>query len=112
MFGDELIEEALSRDLYSLVVYKARELVAMARVIGDGAIYYYIQDLIVHPDFRNQGVATSVMNKIDAYISKNAAHNSFIGLMAAEGTEGFYTNFGFGKRPGNAPGMFKYIIND
>ena len=112
MFGDELIEEALSRDLYSLVVYKAWELVAMARVIGDGAIYYYIQDLIVHPDFRNQGVATSVMNKIEAFLSKNAAHNSFIGLMAAEGTESFYINFGFRKRPGSAPGMFKYYIND
>ena len=112
MFHDSLIEQALSRDLYSIVIYKSQELVAMARVIGDGALYYYIQDLIVHPGFRNQGLAQSIMNKIDAYISKNAAHNSFIGLMAAEGTESFYNKFRFGKRAARAPGMFKYYTKD
>ena len=81
----------------------------MGRVIGDGAIYFYIQDVIVLPEFQKFGLGKLIMNQIEAYLNKNAPHNAFIGLMAADGVQKFYEKFGYRQRPGGRPGMYKMI---
>lgn len=77
----------------------------MGRVIGDG-LYYYIQDLIVHPAHQSKGIGRKTMGMLMQYINSTAPKGSFIGLMAAKGLEKFYLEFGFQKRPDDAPGMF------
>ena len=81
----------------------------MGRVIGDGSIYFYIQDLIVLPEYQEMGVGRLIMEQIEKYLQNNAPKGAFIGLMAAENTTGFYENFGYMVRPEQKPGMFKYI---
>ena len=38
------------------------KLVGFVQAISDGMRHVYILKLIVHPDFRHQGIATSIMN--------------------------------------------------
>jgi ribosomal protein S18 acetylase RimI-like enzyme len=71
----------------------------MGRVIGDGGMVYYIQDLIVLPEFQGQEIGSKMMDKIMAYISAHASHNTIIGLMSAVGKERFYERYGFTTRP-------------
>ena len=59
------------------------------------AFAYYIQDVIVKPDYQRQGVGTQLMNKVMEYIHTHANNNSVIGLMAAKDKEPFYTRYGF-----------------
>lgn len=61
--------------------------------------------LIVHPDFQNRGLGTSLMNALMVFIKANARSGVFIGLMAAQGLETFYERFGFKAREEDAPGM-------
>lgn len=100
-------EKALEKDLYSLCVYDGDTIIGMGRIVGDGAIYFYIQDVVVIPEYQGKGVGKMIMDNIETYLHNNANHNSFVGLMAAEGVTKFYHQFGYTKRPENGPGMYK-----
>jgi GNAT superfamily N-acetyltransferase len=80
----------------------------MGRVIGDGALAYYIQDIIVLPAFQKQGVGRLIMDDIIRHLKKNCTPNSIVGLMAAKGVTAFYEKYGFIARPDekHGPGMF------
>ncbi len=69
-------------------------------------MYFYIQDIIVIPEYQGKGFGKIIMNEVMQYLDDNANHNSFIGLMAAEGAEKFYSKFGFKIRPVSSPGMY------
>jgi len=68
-------------------------------------LYFYIQDLIVHPEFQSKGVGKAMMKELMAYLKTNAKPGAFIGLMAAKGLEKFYRIFEFKVRDFDAPGM-------
>lgn len=95
----EVIEKALPNTLYCVCAYWDMALVGMARVIGDGGMVYYIQDVIVIPGHQRQGIGTQMMDAIMAYIRRHASHNTIIGLMSAVGKEAFYQKYGFTTRP-------------
>ena len=105
--SDSMIDAALKRSLYSVLVLTDGSPVAMGRIVGDGGLYYYLQDIIVHRDFRGQGWARVIIQKLEAYLEEHAGKHAFIGLMAAEGVEGLYEIFGYSRRKQTAPGMFK-----
>lgn len=90
-----VIERALPRSLYSVCAYAGAVLTGMARIIGDGGLVYYVQDVIVRPEFQGQGIGSALMDRVMAYIRTHASHNSIIGLMAARGKERFYERYGF-----------------
>jgi ribosomal protein S18 acetylase RimI-like enzyme len=107
--SDAVVEKALKNSLYGVCVAVNNTVIGSGRVIGDGAAYFYIQDVIVLPEFRKMGAANLIMSHIEDYLEKVAAENAFIGLMAAIGTYGFYQKYGYQPRSENAPGMFKKI---
>lgn len=101
------IERGLKNSIFSVCATFEQEVIGCGRVIGDGAMYFYIQDIIVSPAFQKRGIGKFIMNEIIKYLNKTADHNAFIGLMSADGVIGFYEKYGFEERPGNRPGMFK-----
>ena len=106
--SSDQVKQALANDLYSVCVKIENQTVGMARIIGDGAIYFYIQDLIVLPEYQKQGIGRLIMECIEQYFKNKSPVGSFIGLMAAEGTVDFYQRFGYEVRSDLSPGMFKY----
>jgi ribosomal protein S18 acetylase RimI-like enzyme len=100
----DVIEQYLPNSLYFVCAVKDGEIIGMARIIGDGGIAFYIQDVIVKPDYQRQGIGTQLMDKIMGYIRIHANNNSVIGLMAARGKEQFYTRYGFAVRPDDKTG--------
>ncbi|UOY07995.1 GNAT family N-acetyltransferase [Muricauda sp. SCSIO 64092] len=107
--ADWAVGIALENDLYGVAVFDGPNMVGMGRVIGDGAIYFYVQDIIVHPKYRGQGLGRLIMEHIENYLKRAAVNNSFVGLMAARDSKGFYEKFGFKERGIHSPGMFKII---
>ena len=95
MLDDSIVEKALKNDLFSLCIYDKEKLVGMGRVIGDGFIYFYIQDIIVIPEYQKKGVGKLIMENIEEYLSEATNNNSFIGLMAAVDVKDFYTKFDY-----------------
>ncbi|MEM9647182.1 MAG: GNAT family N-acetyltransferase [Bacteroidota bacterium] len=103
---DDKVSSALERDLFSVCFHVDAEAVGMGRVVGDGAIYFYIQDVIVHPKCQGIGIGKLIMEKIMAFLQHSISGYAFIGLMAAEGVGGFYHQFGFRERSLDALGMY------
>lgn len=55
--GKEQAQKALENSLYIVGAYDNDNLVGMGRIVGDGAVICYVQDLIVVPEsqrFRNR----------------------------------------------------------
>ena len=98
-YDQELITRALPQSLYSVCADVNGRFVGMARIVGDGGLVFYIQDVAVHPDFQRQGIGKRMMDKIMEYIRAHASHNTIVALMSAYGKERFYEQYGFVRRP-------------
>ncbi len=98
---------ALEQSLYTVSVREVNQFIGFGRVVGDGNLYFYIQDVLVQPEYQRQGVGTGIMLKIMDYLDREAPlhSGSFVGLMIAPGLENFYGRFGFKRYPDDCPGM-------
>ncbi|MBI9067762.1 MAG: GNAT family N-acetyltransferase [Salinivirgaceae bacterium] len=112
MHSADVVEKALAKDLFTICISYQNQLIGVGRIIGDGAMYFYIQDIIVRPEFKGKGIGKIIMNAIEKYLNTHTYKNSFIGLMAADGVKEFYKKFGYSERDENKPGMFKVITTD
>jgi predicted GNAT family N-acyltransferase len=92
-------KKALHNSIFSVCVLSAGEVVGTARVVGDGSMCFYIQDVIVKPEHQGRGVGLKIMRSVMRFIKKKAFRGAIIGLMSAKGKEQFYEKFGFWKRP-------------
>ena len=88
-YEESVIEKGLAESLYCLC---------------DGALVFYIQDIIVLPDHQGKGLGQGIMERVMAFINGRASKNTIIGLMAAKGKEEFYHKFGFSSRPSDKHG--------
>lgn len=100
---------ALKNALFSAIAVEHDTVIGFGRVIGDGGLYFHIQDLIIHPEFQNKGFGKSLMKELMGYITANAKSGAFVGLMAAKGLDKYYESFGFKARDEDAPGMYQII---
>ena len=103
----DAVEEGLRNTRYSVCVEADGEVIGMGRVLGDGVLYFYIQDVIVMPEYQKKGVGTRLMDAIMAHIDKCAKPTAYIALFSAKGMEPFYSKYGFIERPCDnlGPGM-------
>lgn len=100
------VETAMQASLFSVLAVYQNRIVGCARVVGDGGLYFYVQDMIVDRDFRRQSIGSRMMEEVLNWLRRHARDGAFIGLMAAADTEPFYRRFGFEARSSSGPGMF------
>ena len=70
----------------------------MGRVLSDGVSDAYIQDVVVHPDFRGQGIGGEIVRFLVRELEKNGI--DWIALVGEPGTEKFYARLGFEEKKG------------
>ena len=58
---------------------QAADVVGMGRIVGDGAIYFYIQDVAVKPEHQGRGVGRQIMEHLLAYLQAQAPPKAFSG---------------------------------
>ena len=78
--------------------------VGMGRVISDGIADAYIQDLVVHGDWRSWGVGKMILTTLLEECKFRKI--TWIGLIAEPGKEEFYRSLGFAPMPGHVPMLF------
>lgn len=93
------VEKALPNSLYSITATLNNEVIAFARVVGDGFLCFYIQEIIVHPSHQGKGIASQFMKFIFNYLKNNATNRSYIAVFSGKNLERFYEQYGFWKRP-------------
>ena len=105
-------EMALKATLLSITVVYQGQVIGIGRLIGDGQIMCYIQDVVVLPEFRNQGIGRAIMQRLIAFVeSVGIPHTTVrVGLFSAKGKEGFYENLGFYTRPNHNRGAGMELV--
>ena len=106
-------QKAIENCLFNVCAYIDGEPVGMGRVVGDGAVVCYIQDLVVIPKAQKSGVGGAILNRLKEYVKSITEEDTtmMLCLMCAKGREEFYLKHGFIARPTDnlGPGMITYI---
>ena len=104
---------ALEKSLFIVSAYRGDELVGMGRIVGDGAVICYVQDLIVVPEAQGMHIGSSILDRLRDFVDGLRMEHTemMFCLMCAKGREHFYEKNGFMARPTESlgPGMIQYI---
>lgn len=113
LLKDSQAKKALENSLLTLTAYIDDKPVGMGRIVGDGAVICYVQDLVVKPEYQKYGVGSVIMERLIEFVTdiKEKDTEIMMCLMCAKGREHFYEKFGFIGRPTEdlGPGMIQYI---
>ena len=85
---------ALRGSIAGVCAFDESALVGMARLVGDGAFYWYIVDVVVGPDHQGTGIGKSLVQALE----RLAAHGNVAGtvnLVASPDVVAFYERLGY-----------------
>ncbi|MFB4325624.1 GNAT family N-acetyltransferase [Priestia sp. BR_2] len=70
---ESIAETALNRSLLSVLVRDGNDrLIGMGRVIGDGALYFQLVDVMAAASYRDQGLEETIVSELLARLKKIA----------------------------------------
>ena len=101
----ELIERIIAGSHCFCIALEENQIIGIGRAISDGIIDAYIQDVVVHENYRRQGIGTALVQHIIDILTKNGI--DWIGLIASPGSESLYRKLGFRDMPHHAAMRFK-----
>ena len=104
------VQKLLEAPVFGLVAEENNNNTAIGCVLllSDHASFYYVKDLIVHPDWQGKKVGIALMKELSRWLENNAANNALVALISGENLSPFYQQFGFAP----AFGMVHYIERD
>lgn len=73
------------------------KIIGCAFLLTDNANFYYVKNVIVHPEWQSKRVGTALMQALTDWLDKNAADNAMVALHTGENLAPFYKQFGFSK---------------
>ena len=114
MLSDKQSESALANSIFNVkALDDDGNIIGMGRIVGDGAVICYIQDLIVVPEAQGKRVGSMIIDRLIEYVKsiKEDGTTMMLCLMCAKGREPFYEKHDFIARPTSdlGPGMIQYI---
>ena len=104
-FEKEQIEKILKQSFCFVIAEHNGHAIGMGRVISDGVSDGYLQDIVVLPEWRNQGIGTRIVTKLLLECHEHGV--GWLGIIADPGTEYFYRKFGFARANGYTPMLYE-----
>jgi GNAT superfamily N-acetyltransferase len=113
MGSPEVSQEAANKTvtgaLFTVCLREEARLLGIARVVGDGVLYFYISDVIVSPELRGRGYGVLLMEAVLSYLRRAAHPGAMIVVVPLKGRETFYEHFGFKRCPDGRFGVGMYL---
>ena len=93
----EHAKKALANGLINVSAYCGDKLIGMGRLVGDGTMYWYLQEIIVLPEYQKKGIGRLLINEILQFINDHGVEETeiFVELCAMPDKIPFYEKFGF-----------------
>jgi len=97
---EEIAVRTIRAAAFTVCLRHNGRLVGLARVMGDGVLYFFLAEVIVDAGFRGSGHGDRLMRTVTAYFDRSARPGATIVLIPLNGREFFYEKFGFVRCPG------------
>ncbi|WP_394213841.1 GNAT family N-acetyltransferase [Brachybacterium vulturis] len=98
----ETLWEGLAGSLRVVIARHEGRLVGLARVVGDGATICYLQDVLVHPDARREGLGGRLVQ--EAFAPYGDVRQHVLITDEEPGQKVFYESLGFSQFGAAVPG--------
>jgi GNAT superfamily N-acetyltransferase len=69
--------------------------VGSGMVLGDGATFAYLKDIIVRPEWQGRGIGTRIVDTLLAILRRSDPHGMLVTLFTGQHLAEFYERFGF-----------------
>ena len=99
----EELMRAVGQSWYVVSAYDGERLAGFGRVVSDLVLHAMIFDLIVLPEYREQGIGGEILGRLVGKCLEAGIRD--IQLFCARGKRAFYEKRGFVARSEDAPGM-------
>ena len=100
---------ALAGSLHGAVAIEDGVAVGVARLVGDGVRYFYLQDVMVRPEAADQGIASQLVERLLAWVRAQAPAEAIVGLFASPEAVGVYEELGFTAADADPLGMTLHV---
>lgn len=102
---------ALEHTIFRVSVYDGEKPIAMARMLGDMGLDYYIKDVAVRPEYQGQGIGRLLIDELMKFIDSNGVSGTdiFVELCAVPDKIPFYEKFGFSANEAQRLKQMKHI---
>ena len=93
---------ALEHTLFRVSVFDGEEIVAMARMLGDMGLNYYVKDVVVRPEYQSRGIGRLLMEELLGFVRDHGVSGTevFVELCAVPDKAPFYERLGFDSNEG------------
>ena len=106
----EAAARALENSLYAVVAVWEDKTIGMGRIIGDGAVYLSLEDIVVFPEHQGKGVGAMIVERLMRHLNEYAPDRAVINLRAARGMVPFYVRFGFHTLPADGDTAMSLVV--
>lgn len=88
---------AMRNSIFRVSIFDGEKIVAMARMIGDFTLCYYIKDVVVRPEYQRHGIGKMLVQEMLDFVKEHGTKNTEISveLCAMPEKIPFYEKFGF-----------------
>ncbi len=88
---------AMQNTIFRVSVYDGEKAIAMARIIGDMGLCYYIKDVVVRPEYQGKEIGRTLINELLKFVNDNGIKGTqiFVELAAVPDKMPFYEKLGF-----------------
>ena len=112
----DMVETSLANSYATFSVKSGDKVIAMARLLGDGALSFFLKDLVVEPECQGSGIGRVLLTHVEEYIRAQLkpGWQGYLQLMSAKEKEPFYQKLGYVAHPHEHSGawMSKWIKED
>ena len=103
----ETLERSLPGSRHVVTARRDGALIGLARVVGDGAVLAYLQDVLVCPEAQGQGIGRRLVEEVLAPF--DAVRQQVLLTDAEPGQRAFYEALGFVEAHDHDPGLRSFV---
>lgn len=101
----KVLSKIVENSFCFIIALDQDKIIGTGRVISDGVSDAYIQDVVVHKDYRSSHIGYDLVHHLTQYCLQH--HIQWIGLIAEPHTEKFYEKLGFTPLKNYTPMLYK-----
>jgi GNAT superfamily N-acetyltransferase len=87
--------KALAGARFGVVAIEGGRAVGSGMVLGDGATFAYLKDIIVRPEWQGRGIGTRIVDALLDILRRSDPHGMLVTLFTGQHLADFYERFGF-----------------